>query len=55
MPVETLKERTLIALRLVQDAMAGHAINEVWPKDLIHTLQRSKDEKTRKDEKRPNC
>uniref|UniRef100_A0A0E9QXL6 Uncharacterized protein n=1 Tax=Anguilla anguilla TaxID=7936 RepID=A0A0E9QXL6_ANGAN len=35
MLVENLKERTLVALRLVQDAMAGHAIDEAMPKDLI--------------------
>lgn len=35
MLVENLKERTLVALRLVQDAMAGHAKDEPLPKDLI--------------------
>ncbi|CAM4635460.1 unnamed protein product [Leuciscus chuanchicus] len=35
MLVENLKERSLIALRLVQDAMAERAVDEALPKDLI--------------------
>lgn len=35
MLVENLKERSLIALRLVQDAMAECAVVEALPKDLI--------------------
>lgn len=35
MLVESLKERSLIALCLVQDAMSGHAVDEALPKDLI--------------------
>lgn len=32
---ENLEERSLIALRLVQDAMAERAVDEALPKDLI--------------------
>ncbi|GAA6108193.1 uncharacterized protein LOC121526132 isoform X4 [Tachysurus ichikawai] len=35
MLVENLKERSLVALRMVQDAMAEHLLDEVLPRDLI--------------------
>lgn len=35
MLLENLKERTLVALHLVQDSIGGHAIDEALPKDLI--------------------
>ncbi|KAK2832572.1 hypothetical protein Q7C36_016034 [Tachysurus vachellii] len=35
MLVENLKERSLVALRMVQDAVAEHPMDEVLPRDLI--------------------
>ncbi|KAL7373432.1 hypothetical protein ABVT39_006697 [Epinephelus coioides] len=58
MLVENLKKKSLIALRIVQDAMAERAVDEALPKDLIQHckgarmryMQYLEDEKKKKEQ-----